>query len=251
MSSEWSWQRRRTVIRYIVLACWVSYALLAHAALLIFLPPEVKQYWFAYWGIYSVLVLPAAWIHYNWVYNPAYLFGSNGIRRLRCSSQVEAQLSRNANLSNAFGVPRLPANLHTAPESFIKSTDGDRRSQLPVKVQWDTHLYVAARLLRPHDAMPNRTITVDVHANPRNVTLTAGRWRPGIVLDVPNDSIVGTWKGESVATIGTSDVLVIVVDAKNGDEVLLPLAVVRPTKPLSKRDVVDELQRHVNAARRQ
>ena len=246
MSERWSWDRRRCVLRVVVLACWLTYALVVVAGLALLLPADVKQYAFAFWGVYAVFVLPPAWIHYNWVHNPGYLFGSNGIRRLRFSPQVEAQISRAANFNNAFGVPALPGNLATP--RLPPSSNRQPRRGVSAKVRWDVQLYVAAREWRPGVSIPDRTMTVGIDLNPEGVTVVAGRWRPGVLFSVGYASIVGIWNGENIATIGTSDVVVLVVDSGE-DQLLLPFALVRPANGVNMREAADRLAQAVDEFR--
>jgi hypothetical protein len=182
-------------------------------------------------GLFFALIFlfigPPAWIHYNWVFDPGYLFMSNGIRRLHFSEKIQAQISQRNNSGNNFGVPLLPVDLHTsASGSDLDRAELGNRVTTSARVVWDDYLYVAIGLLFPGMRFPRTSIPAHLELNPAGVVLAAGRWRPGILLQIPYSRIVGVWNGSSIPTIASPNVLVLVVGAEN-DEVLLPFEVKR------------------------
>lgn len=111
--SQWTWQQRSRRIRSIVVACWSAYVVISAGVMVLVVPPILYQAPVLVLCIFAAFILPPAWIHVAWVYFPGYLFMSNGIRRIRSSDIVEAQISATHNRSNALGVPPLPAELRT------------------------------------------------------------------------------------------------------------------------------------------
>lgn len=73
---------------------------------------------------------------------------------------------------------------------------------------WDEYLYVATGILFPDRTLPTRTLKSSVQFGSTGLTLSAGRWRPGVVLELPFSKIVGVWNGSDIKTIDSGGVLV-------------------------------------------
>lgn len=249
MSERWTWNRRKSRIRLASTACWVAYLVIVLAIIFIFLPPVISQNFVIFLGMVTVFVGPPAWIHYNWMHDPGYLLMSNGTRRVRFSRQVQAQISRRNNVDNAFGVPRLPADLRTSAKAgrSLASLPADEEIA-SVQSAWDDYLLISSLALFPAGNYPKNTVTTRLELGADRLVLSAGRWRPGVVLNLPYSRIVGLWRGSDIATIASGDVLVVVVDTGD-DEVLFPFEVIRRTAGMSKRETVDALIRQVDARR--
>lgn len=191
----------------------------------------------------ALFVLPPAWIHVNWVFNPEYLFTSNGARRIRFSEHVEAQVSLKSNIVNDFGIPRLPVDLRTSPSRGVGGADQSAHLEMTLtRVLWDDYLYIPGRALIPAGPFPKRTLSAILEFGPDGLMLSAGLWRPGVVLELPYSRIIGVWNGSQIKTIDSGGVLVVVVDSGD-DDLLFPFDVVRVTPKQSPRAAVEALVR--------
>lgn len=242
MPEQWRWSERRRTVLLLGTLGWLIYIAGVTSVVLFLLPPVATQDALVVGGTIVILVGPPAWIHFNWVCNPAYLFVANDIRRLHVSRYVEAQVSRSVNRTNELGVPMLPADLRTDSVDLRGEAEADRVKVGAWQVTWDTPLYVATRLLDSRISLPRRTIRASVELREGKMVVSAGSWRPGVVLELPYAMIVGLWNGRDVPTIGSDDVVVVVADSGR-DELLFPLQVARSNRgsKRSKRAVADEL----------
>jgi len=234
----------------LAVVCWLLYVLAVVALILLILPSDVKRNPVLCPVVFVLFVAPPAWVHYNWIHDPGYLFMSNGIRRLRYSDHVYAQVSKEGNRRNALGIPYLPSNLHTdaegrAPERLESGTNAAG----PVPVMWDDWSYVSTSILFRERPIPARTLPATLRLTTDTLIVAAGRWRPGIVLEVPYSAIVGVWNGADIATIGSGNVLVIVA-AAGADELLFPLEVTRRGALPTRRAAVEQLVIDIEGRRR-
>ena len=241
MREEWTWVRRRQRIRVITVAAWSIYGLIVLIAVVIWCWPAIPYYPVVVLLLVAAFVVPPAWIHIAWIHFPGYLFMSNGIRRLYVSDLVGSQISQNNNRGNIYGVPPLPDDLRTAAE--VPSAP-DREAPLQnitsVRVVWDEYLLVSSSILWPERPLPHTTQSARLDIRADVVTLSAGRWRPGTVFELPISSIVGVWDGRKIATIDSGRVLVLVVDTGQ-DRVLLPFEIMRGKEQPRNKAAVEEL----------
>lgn len=198
----------------------------------------------------AVFIVPPAWIHIAWVFFPGYLFMSNGIRSVGFSDIVQAQLSAKHNHANAFDVPPLPADLRTS----ISLSHPDHRALVSgeatsATVAWDDYRYTPSSMLFPKSTFPNTACRARLEVDPDGLTLTAGRWRPATVFELPYSMIVGVWNGSQIVTIDSGRVLVVVVDTGE-DELLFPFEITRWNDGPRERSAVDELIRLIDHRRR-
>ena len=93
---------------------------------------------------------------------------------------------------------------------------------------------------RPGRAVPTRTCKATLEFGSEGLTLSAGRWRPGLVLKLPYSAIIGVWNGSDIKTISSGGVLVVVV-ATEHDEILLLFEVAHVKAGPSERTTVEVL----------
>ena len=241
MHRRWTWLERRRKIRWIATACWSAYLATVLITVALVLPRSTTYYPGLFASLVVLAVGPPAWIHYNWIFNPAYLFGSNGIRRIRFTEQVQSQVSLKNNVGNAFGVPLVPLDLRT-PLSRVAGGGGERSGAdfTLIRVVWDDYLYIPGCALFPGLAVPKRTLPAILDFGSDGLILSVGRWRPGVVFELPYSRIVGVWNGSQIKTIDSGGVLVVVVDSGD-DELLFPFEVVRVAPKQSPRVAVEEM----------
>lgn len=231
MTKTWTWRERSRRIKLLLSICWLLYVLVSVSLIILTVPPIVVTHPPIFAAVLAMYVLPAAWINLLWVYSPGYLFMSNGIRRVRPSDVVDAQISTARNRDNEYGVPALPTDLRTPIRAGAVSVPLDTTSTVHLQVVWDEYLFAATRALLGNLPLPQRTVRATLSVGRKHLTLAAGRWRPGIVLEIPIDSIAGVWDGSEISTIDSGRVLVVVV-AKGDDFVLFPFEIVRwPNRP--------------------
>jgi hypothetical protein len=197
--------------------------------------------------LFATFILPPAWIHVAWVYFPGYLFMSNGIRRIRSSDIVEAQISATHNRSNALGVPPLPAELRT--QASPPDRGAGREETTSATVAWDDYLYASSSMLFPNSAFPKAACRASLEVGSAGLTVVAGRWRPATVLELPFAMIVGVWNGSEIATIDSGRVLVVVVYTGD-DELLFPFEITRWKDRPREHPAVDGLIRLIDQRRR-
>lgn len=249
MSSTWTWSERKRRIRFVLAFCWLAYVLATFGVIAFVLPSWIIQNPFMVLVFTLVFLGPPAWINISWVYFPGYLFGSNGIRRLLINEVVQAQVSRNRNAHNEFGVPELPADLRTSASSAgVARLEPGSSGFVSTPVVWDQHLYVASSIVFPGKAVPSRTCPAALEFGAEALLLRAGRWRPGLVLELPYDEIIGEWNGSEIKTISSGSVLVVAV-ATERDEVLFPFEVARVKGAPSERATVETLVARVKQRR--
>ncbi|MET3566268.1 hypothetical protein ABIC47_001753 [Leifsonia sp. 563] len=211
--------------------------------------PLLPAHPFLFFVVIAAFVVPPAWIHIAWIHFPGYLFMSNRIRRLYASDLVESQISRNSNRGNPYGVPSLPNDLRTAAEVPSAPNHESRQQNVTsARVVWEEYLLVSSSILWPGRPMPHTTQAARLDISADAVTLSAGRWRPGTVFELPISSIVGVWDGRKIATIDSGRVLVLVVDTGQ-DRVLLPFEIMRGKGQPRNRDAVKDLVHIVNQRR--
>lgn len=251
--SQWTWQQRSRRIRSIVIACWSAYVVISIAGTLLIVSPvlhAIPDVIVLVLAILAAFIVPPAWIHIAWVHFPGYLFMSNGIRRVGFSDIVRAQVSVENNRANAFGVPPLAEDLRTAvpqPTSFDAGSGSGEATT--ATVVWDDYLYTPSSILFPKSAFPTSTCRASLQIGSDSLTLTAGRWRPATVIELPFAMIVGVWNGSEIATIDSGRVLVVVVD--NGDdELLFPFEITRWKDRPREHSAVDGLIRLIDQRRR-
>ena len=251
MPKRWTWRERAQAIRWIVAGCWLTYVAMVLAVIALLLPSSISYYAGMFLSFFVLAVGPPAWINYNWVYNPAYLFGSNAIRRIHFSEQVETQVSLKNNIGNSFGVAALPLDLHTSPATVVGGVgacDGEQITS--IQVVWDDYLLVPGTTLLPTSKFPRRTVPAILEFGSGGLVLSAGRWRPGVVLELPYSRIIGVWNGSEIKTIDSGGVLVVVVGSAD-DELLFPFEVVRVKPKQSPRAAVEALIRVLERRRLQ
>jgi hypothetical protein len=241
MPKLWRWaERKRAIIAFAAL-CWLGYLAAVLAIMYWAFPPVLAQTPSLFLVVLVVFVGPPAWIHFNWVTAPGYLFMSNGIRRFRFSERLAAQVSRRKNADNIFGVPMLPADMRTTvcvPSASVNMSS-DQRTKL-VGGTWDPYLYAAAALHPDSGVLPKRTTAGAIWLDSDRLTFTAGRWRPGAVLSIPFSRVVGVWNGADIPTISSGNVIVVVVEA-GGDELLFPFEVARRDSDSNRRVTVEAM----------
>lgn len=197
----------------------------------------------------AVFILPPAWVHILWVNFPEALFVSGGPRSIGFSDLIQAQISAKNNHANPYGVAPFPAKLRTMVSQSASADDGMRIGDIAsVTVAWDDYLYTPTRLLFPTTRLPRTSWRANLEIGPIALTLTAGRWRPAIVVELPYSMIVGVWNGSKIATIDSGRVLVVVVDTGE-DELLFPFEIMRWKDRPRQSSAVDELIRLVEQRR--
>lgn len=248
MPCYWTWPQRRRRICIAVAACWLANAIVVLSVIAFALPSWIIQNPFMLLVFALVFLGPPAWINVSWVYFPGYLFGSNGIGRLLFNDVVQAQVSRNSNAHNGFGVPSLPADLRTPiPRAVGTGLESSNRGFASTPVVWDQHLYVASAIVFAGRVVPKRTCRATLEFGSEGLILSVGRWRPGLVLELPYSAIVGVWNGSDIKTTNSGSVLVVVVAIEH-DEILLPFEVarvrVRPNERRTAEALVALLEQH-------
>ena len=240
MPSYWTWGERSRRIRFVIALCWLAYMFVVLGVIAFALPPVIIQIPLLFWAFIVLFVGPPAWINFVWVYFPGYLF-SFTIRSLSFNDLISAQVSHHSNTYSGFGVPKLPTDLRTSiPRTVLTGLETGKGGFASTHVSWDEYLYVSSAIVFTGRKMPTRTCRATLEFGPEGLILTAGRWRPGLVLELPYSEIVGVWNGSDIKTIDSGGVLVVVV-AAGQDEILFPFEVVRAKSGLNERRTVEVL----------
>jgi hypothetical protein len=133
----------------------------------------------------------------------------------------------------------LPDSLANLPKHNLTAA-GSKDVVLKVRTAWDRFLYVAASLSGLPDSQNRRGTKAALSIDASGLALLIGRWRPGVLFEVPPSLIVGLWNGADLPTIDDRRVLVVVIDHA-GDQVLLPFSVDSWSDGQSRHFRVDEL----------
>lgn len=234
MPERWSWKRRKRFFFAAKLAAWVAY--LATVLVVVFaVTPGIFAYPLAVGTVVSIFVAMPAAAQLVWIFCPGFFY----VSRLRFNHSVRGHVSPDAaELGIASGQPAWP-NLRNL--TSVHSENAPVPSLvLSVRTDWDQWLFVALRLLGVQEPGPATSSAARLVITHERFALSAGYWRPGVVLELPTSRIVGIWKGSEIRTIGDRRVLVLVLETDSGP-VILPFQVHRwSTKTSHSRDT-DEL----------
>lgn len=208
MREAWSWKRRKQCLFVAKVVAWALYLCLV--ALFVCLAfPGAFSYPVATAIFIGAFIAMPCLAQLIWIFNPGYYFRS----ALRITPDVTGHIiapraeSRLRNLSGESGLP---------PEGRL----------VAVKTEWDHWLFAGVAILGSRDPGPKTSGVARLELTRQRVRVSAGMWRPGVVLDFPMSRVVGLWTGTDVETIGGDRVLVLVVETDERP-LLLPFQVNR------------------------
>jgi hypothetical protein len=239
MHERWSWSTRSRFYFILKLLAWAAY-IPAVSAFMIQRTPHIFQSPSIALLILGGFVVVPGYLHLMWVINPGYFYRS----KLRYSDAIAAQISFKLNESGDDSIARRlsPKLVNLVPRH---GKNESAATCLSFRTDWDQWLGVAAELLGVRRPLPTTNTQARVEVRADRFRVLAGYLSPGVVLELPPSRIVGIWKGSEVPTIGSGQVLVLVVQSED-DLVLLPFRVHRwasgPVKSKSVPDLISGLE---------